>query len=227
MACDQRRAEHLGLVVAISPGEAARAFLPAEQRPDEAICEPRVLTGGELALPGPVAELVRAARPEVRPIAAARRRAGSRRRCRGLSRRRACGCGWNKGRSSWVAPAAATIAPDTESVETESAAALAAGRPALFQLRFHFVLAERIGIAEIGAEQVLTNRSHANEPAIAAFARFTVHEDETVRNISRTAKAALSRTDTEGTPCSASDSISFAKNESESKNRRAAFANDR
>ncbi len=34
-------------------------------------------------------------------------------------------------------------------------------RPALFQLRHHFVLKERIGIEEIGAEQVLTKRACA------------------------------------------------------------------
>jgi hypothetical protein len=35
--------------------------------------------------------------------------------------------------------------------------------PALFQLHLPFVLEERIGIAEIGAKQVLRIRSYANE----------------------------------------------------------------
>ncbi|QAU47204.1 hypothetical protein EAS56_14125 [Bradyrhizobium guangzhouense] len=35
--------------------------------------------------------------------------------------------------------------------------------PSLFQLRPHFVLGERIGIGEIGADQILTNHLHANE----------------------------------------------------------------
>ncbi|WP_210168179.1 hypothetical protein [Bradyrhizobium sp. LTSP849] len=37
---------------------------------------------------------------------------------------------------------------------------LAVRRPALFQLRLHFVLKERIGIDEIGAEQLLTIGLH-------------------------------------------------------------------
>jgi hypothetical protein len=36
-------------------------------------------------------------------------------------------------------------------------------RPALFQLHLPFVLEERIGIAEIGAKQVLTLRLYAND----------------------------------------------------------------
>jgi hypothetical protein len=40
-------------------------------------------------------------------------------------------------------------------------------RPALFQLHLPFVLEERIGIAEIGAKQVLTLRLYANGGIIA------------------------------------------------------------
>jgi hypothetical protein len=62
----------------------------------------------------------------------------------------------------------------------------------LFQLRVHFVLEERIGIGEIGPEQVLTNHLHANE-----------------RQTPRAGDPAVSST------CSATDSISFSKNEPE------------
>jgi hypothetical protein len=57
-------------------------------------------------------------------------------------------------------PSSATIAPDAESVETVTPRFPAVRRPALFQLRLHFVLKERIGIDEIGAEQLLTIGSH-------------------------------------------------------------------
>lgn len=43
-------------------------------------------------------------------------------------------------------------------------------RPLLFQLHLPFVHGERIGIEEIGAEQLLTIRLHANEPDFATGA---------------------------------------------------------
>lgn len=172
MACDQHGAEHLGRVVAERPGEAARCLHSAEQRPGEAIRKRRVLVGDKLALPGPVFRraVVRIAVPCRRRATrntarrrAERRHAGSARRCRGPSGRRACGGGWNKVRSSCcVRRWSNDSAGDGERRDGE-AKLVVIRRPALFQLRLPFVLGERIGIAEIGTKQALIYRSHAND----------------------------------------------------------------
>jgi hypothetical protein len=71
----------------------------------------------------------------------------------------------------------------------------------LFQLRLHFVLGERIGIDEIDAEQLLTIGSHR------ARTRDHIASENSIAAAAPTA----------GATCSASDSISFSKNESESR----------
>ena len=61
----ERGAEHLRFVIGKRPRKPAGDFLPAGKRACEAIRQRRVLIGGELALPGPVAHGVGADRPEI------------------------------------------------------------------------------------------------------------------------------------------------------------------
>src|SRR5580692_1788253 len=65
----QRGAEHLGAVLVKRSRKPACDFLPAEQRAQERVGKWCVLVGGELALPGSVADAVGADRPEIRAAA--------------------------------------------------------------------------------------------------------------------------------------------------------------
>jgi hypothetical protein len=83
----------------------------------------------------------------------------------------------------------------------------------LFQLRLHFVLKERIGIDEIGAEQLLTIGVHrASASSITSKPKISI-----AQNITLTESDKLTASTSTGATCSASDSISFSKNESESR----------